>query len=115
MWLARRRRIKYLIIKDQKYTFTFGTLIGASLAVIVHVLNQNPLYIDAIWPAHMSFNGENSSHLTYANAAYDFLYETWLSRLNFQSCPVDPDLLRYSNMTTFVSQTCGQVEANTKR
>lgn len=111
MW-AGRRRIKYLIIKEQKYTFAFGTLIGAFLAVIVHVVNQNPLYMDAIWPTQIS-TSENLSHLTYENAAYDFLYETWLSKLNFQSCPVDPDLLRYSNMTTFVSQNCGQVEAKT--
>ena len=112
MWVG-PRRLKYLIIKDQKYTFAFGAMIGVLLAVIVHVLNQNPLYMDSIWPAQGNSIGTDVD-LTYANAVYDFLYEGWLKSKGLISCPLDPDQLRYTNQTSFFTQSCGRVVAKTK-
>lgn len=49
-WLDRtmktkRRRLKYLILHEPKYTFAFGTLIGMILAVIFHIIQTHPPFL----------------------------------------------------------------------
>ena len=112
MWVG-QRRLKYLVLKDQKCTFVFGALIGALLAVIVHTISRNPLYVESIWPSQTKLN----DHVyTYEDALYDFVYENWLSKsYSGQSCSVDPDILRYSNETEFQSKNCGPLSAESSK
>ena len=110
MWLRTRRRIKYLILTNRKCTFVFGATIGAVLAVILHtILSISPLiFIASVWPAD-DLNLEKNV-LNYETGAinYNFAYEKWLKNNHkLTSCPLNPDILRYTNQTNF--ENCGNV------
>lgn len=96
MWIG-QRRLKYLLLKDQRCTFVFGSILGAFLAVIFHTVKSNPPFSASIWQTTV-----DQDLLSYDNALYDFAYEKWLQNVHWgKSCPIDPDILRYTNETTF--------------
>lgn len=102
-----KRRLKYLILRDRKWTFAFGFVIGAFLAAIVSFFVNHPLFISSIWPDSATVN----NLLSYDTAIYDFDYEKWLERtFNAQSCSLDPDSLRYTNRSQFTTKKCGNVK-----
>ena len=105
---SKRRRLKYLILHDTKYTFAFGVLLGIGFAGIFHVIQNNPPFLSSIWPAIIQ--NEDSEQLNYDNAPYNFTYEKWLLRTySGLSCALDPDVLRYSNGSKFYSTKCGHM------
>ena len=107
----RKRRIKHLILTNRKYTFIFGAILGAFLAVILHIIQSiSPLmFIESIWPASDKLVQKNSDVLNYENSKnYDFAYEKWLQEnYKLKSCALNPDILRYTNQTEF--EKCGKV------
>ena len=108
MWIG-KRRLKYLILKNQTCTFIFGFVIGALVAVIVHTFIQNPPFMASIWPAARIHPGDLGHN--YENSPYDFAYEHWLNHVNqAQSCPLNPDTLRYTNQTEFDTKKCGKIK-----
>ncbi len=109
-WLG-KRRLKYLIVTQPKYTFAFGFVLGVILAVLVHFWPPvfTNFYNESIWPARNNIHDNND--LTYDNGIYDFAYEKWLAGfLQARSCRLDPDMLRYTNETRFHSRNCGLVQ-----
>ena len=103
MWL-KKRRIKHLILTNRKCTFIFGAIIGAFLALILHIIESiSPLiFIESIWPASDK-NVQVNHDLNYENSVnYDFAYENWLQETyKIKSCALNPDVLRYTNSTDF--------------
>ena len=103
MWL-KKRRIKHLILTNRKCTFIFGAIIGAFLALILHIIESiSPLiFIESIWPASDK-NVKENHETNYENSVnYDFAYENWLQETyKIKSCALNPDVLRYTNSTDF--------------
>ena len=104
----RKRRLKYLILHDARYTFAFGAILGVILALIVHLIKNNPPFLESVWPAQT--DSKSKEDLTYDDATYDFAYERWLQDIfNAESCLIDPDEIRYTNFTTLESPKCGRL------
>ena len=104
----KKRRLKYLILHDARYTFAFGAILGVILALIVHLIKSNPPFLESVWPAQI--HSKSKEDLTYDDATYDFAYEHWLQDIfDAESCSIDPDEIRYTNFTTLKSPKCGRL------
>ena len=104
----RKRRLKYLILHDARYTFAFGAILGVILAFIVHLIKSNPPFLESVWPAQI--HSKSKEDLSYDDATYDFDYEHWLQDIfDVESCSIDPDEIRYTNFTNLKSPKCGRL------
>ena len=63
----RKRRLKYLILHDARYTFAFGAILGVILAFIVHLIKSNPPFLESVWPAQI--HSKSKEDLTYDDAS----------------------------------------------